>query len=327
MKKRILALVLAALMALSLCSISVFAEKDPVQIGIAVPDKAVESGESFAVEVKFLSPAQLASNVAVGVQVNLAFDSAKLSASVSDIKLDSKFEKECGSFVGKNIQGGNLVFVAIKDGFSATSGFSSSLSGIFSVTFTAKEKIENAYNLISVATTTALLGDASANEISSTVSFVKAAESSFETAFASSSVTYTEENEFGGSALGNTLAGFSEPTTLSALQAEATLGAAAEIKVKNGDNYIGASDKIGTGMVAELWEAGAMIESAIIIVKGDGDGNGLSDVFDAVMILEGIITPAKRTAIENCALDVDGTSACDVFDAVGVLEHIVKGTW
>ena len=64
-------------------------------------------------------------------------------------------------------------------------------------------------------------------------------------------------------------------------------------------------------------------------VRGDGDGNGNCDVFDAVLILSYIVSPANAPLTETGrnALNVDGSDKVDVFDAVGILTYIVKGAW
>ena len=64
-----------------------------------------------------------------------------------------------------------------------------------------------------------------------------------------------------------------------------------------------------------------------LVIKGDGDGNGVCDVFDAVKILSHIVSSGALTRSEKLALNVDGSDKVDVFDAVSILTYIVKGAW
>ncbi len=64
-----------------------------------------------------------------------------------------------------------------------------------------------------------------------------------------------------------------------------------------------------------------------LVVRGDGDGNGVCDVFDAVRILSYIVSQGSLTRNEKLAMNVDGSSNVDVFDAVAILTFIVSGEW
>ncbi len=104
----------------------------------------------------------------------------------------------------------------------------------------------------------------------------------------------------------------------------------AEIRFKDPDGSAHDPSKpVGTGTIVELWSGGTMIDSLIVIIKGDGDGNADSDVFDAVALMSWIVSAEKNPLADHFlyALNVDGSSAVDVFDAVSILTYIVKGSW
>ncbi len=303
---------------------------DTVDINVCVPDAAVASGQTFTAEVRFADPSQLGSRVVAGLQVEIGFDTGKLSTSKAAVVVDPSFAEECGSFSGKGVTaGGKVIFVAIRDGFSASTGFSSSLTGIFSVTFTAKTDVANVYDLFSASAISAVLGDSSAVEVDGTIKAVKAAAGSLAD-LATGSLGYTANASIGGKAVGDVLTGVGNDTTLSALKSQFGTNPSQEIKVKTaGGEYLSSSDVVKTGMTVELYENGSLVESAVVIVKGDGDCSGACDVFDAVIVLSWIVDPEKNplSPAALLALDADGSNGNDVFDAVAILTFIVKGSW
>ncbi len=86
---------------------------------------------------------------------------------------------------------------------------------------------------------------------------------------------------------------------------------------------------VGTGTAVELFWKTTKIDSLIAVVKGDGDGNGSCDVFDAVALLSYVVDPVKVPLSDAAlyALNVDASGEVDVFDAVEVLTFIVRGNW
>ncbi len=91
----------------------------------------------------------------------------------------------------------------------------------------------------------------------------------------------------------------------------------------------GPFDPPGTGITIELLRGEKTVDALPCLVKGDGDGNGECDVFDAVALLSWIVNGEANPlrAAARCALNVDGSDAVDVFDAVSILTFIVRGGW
>ena len=119
-------------------------------------------------------------------------------------------------------------------------------------------------------------------------------------------------------------------TAFSSLASLFTLPEGTEIRISlPGGESPDPSAPIRTGTVIELLRGEETVESLPCLIKGDGDGSGTCDVFDAVSLLTWIVNGEANPlrAAARCALNVDGSDTVDVFDAVAILTYIVRGGW
>lgn len=91
-------------------------------------------------------------------------------------------------------------------------------------------------------------------------------------------------------------------------------------------NKLRDSDTIGTGMIVKLIVNGKVVDSKIIIIKGDTTGDGVVDIFDSAAVLNHYV---DRKALEGAyfvAGDTTGDNAVDIFDSAAILNHYVGRT-
>lgn len=317
-----LSLLLVSLLLAVCFSISALATDGTVNIDVLVPRGSVAAGDTFDVSVVFRDGSQLGSNLVSGVQVEIEFDTAKLSSSTENIALNAAFAEECGSFHGEKVlPEGKVIFVAIKKDFTEETGFSSSLSEIFKVTFTAKAAISDLTEVITVSAIPAVLGDSYANEVEN-VTEVKTT--------GISSVIETADESL--AVFGSTEAGFilqsDEAKSATAMTSLFAVSAPYEVKIRRGANYVTGTAKVYTGDVVELWNGSSVVDSAEIAVKGDVQASGDVNVFDAVKTLKAATHSATLTPSEIIAADtVASNGSINVFDALAILKYVVNRKW
>ena len=97
-----------------------------------------------------------------------------------------------------------------------------------------------------------------------------------------------------------------------------------KIYASDGTTELTDADTLGTGMIVKLFVDDEVVDSKIIVIKGDVNGDGVIDVFDASDVLEHYV---ERTLLEGAYLlagDIDDNEMLDIFDASDILEHYVE---
>lgn len=336
MKKRYLRaftfLLISAMLA-SLLSVFAFAA-NPVEIVIELPDTAVNSGQTFVASVRFANPTALNSTVVAGMQIEIGYDGTKLATDNDSIAVNSKLNEGVNASIAlANVVQNDkkVIFVAVKNTFTETSGYTSDLSDIFTISFKALTNISNVFNSITFTSKTAILGDGKAQAVPSVVNVVKAASASGTlSSITGGGLTYVESPQFNGVALGaSAVRDIGDNTTLAQLKAKFATSGTQEIKVKKtSGSYINNTDKVATGMTIELWDGGVLAESALAIVKGDTNGDGSTNVFDAIESLKYIVdTSHPLSNAMKYAGKLSGTGNINVFDAIEILKYVINGSW
>ena len=83
------------------------------------------------------------------------------------------------------------------------------------------------------------------------------------------------------------------------------------------------NDKLATGMIVKLMIDGVEKDRKDIVIKGDTDGDGEVQLFDAVMILNHVLS---RSELKNAYLEaayLDDEEGVQLFDAVKILNHVL----
>jgi len=81
------------------------------------------------------------------------------------------------------------------------------------------------------------------------------------------------------------------------------------------------TDAVGTGMIVKLVINGEEKDRKVIVIKGDTNGDGEVDIFDAVGLLNHDLGTSALTGAYLKAGDVNDDNDVDIFDAVGILNH------
>lgn len=89
-------------------------------------------------------------------------------------------------------------------------------------------------------------------------------------------------------------------------------------------NELTNSDKVGTGCEIQLIKSGSVMDKAVVVIKGDTDGNGLIDVLDMELIQKSILGLDELTGVyENAALLSEGNNDISVLDIEAVQKDIL----
>ena len=97
-----------------------------------------------------------------------------------------------------------------------------------------------------------------------------------------------------------------------------------EIWTADESRKIEESEKLATGMIVKLMIDGVEHDRKIIVIKGDTNGDGIIDLFDAVKILNHYL---ERTLLTEAYLEAayaNEDSNIDLFDAVKILNHYLE---
>jgi len=286
MYKKLFAILFTVLVIVSIATVTAVAADGRVDVIVSIPTASVAANGTFSVDVKFKDASDLTEAAVAGLQIELAFDKTKFAASTSNITVDSALASQSGAFHGYNVtDGGKVIFLAIKDGFTTASGFSG-LTNIFSIKFTALAAVSNPYNAITIsnATVDIVVGNGNATAISASIA--KEGSSpvpslSFEKV-TPAELTYKSDAKIGGADVGAIVTGIKDLTTFADLEA---LYAGATIKVRKSDGtYIASTAKVGTGMIIELYEGVTKIDEATAIILGDTTGDGQVKAGDLVKL-------------------------------------------
>ncbi len=101
------------------------------------------------------------------------------------------------------------------------------------------------------------------------------------------------------------------------------------LSVKANGVELPASSVVPTGALIEVSDGGTPVGSAVFVVRGDANGSGSVDVFDAVALLKWIVAPLDNalSAPRLVASDANVSGEANIFDAVAVLTRVVNGVW
>ena len=89
-------------------------------------------------------------------------------------------------------------------------------------------------------------------------------------------------------------------------------------------NKLSETDEVRTGLVIKLENNNVVYDEAILIVRGDVDGDGIIDVTDESMVLEDILGIAPIEGYGRYAADVEEDDLLDVSDDSNILDYILK---
>lgn len=96
-----------------------------------------------------------------------------------------------------------------------------------------------------------------------------------------------------------------------------------EIWTADDSSQISDSDLVGTGMIVKLIVNGSVVDSKVIVIRGDTTGDGIINIFDSSDILDHIVGRYTLTNAYLVAADVDKNSDINIFDSSDMLDHIV----
>ncbi|MBE6564988.1 MAG: hypothetical protein E7655_06925 [Ruminococcaceae bacterium] len=295
--KKIVVLALAVMTMFTLLAVGASAA-DSVDVVVSVPTAAVAKDGQFTVDVKFKDASELTANVVAGLQIELQIDKAKFAVAKEDVTIDEALKSAAGSFYGYSVSSsGKIVFVAIKDDFTASSGFSG-VNNIFSVKLTALADIANPSDEIAISGSTAKLvvGNGSANQLSGTITKAGAsANVTFATA-TPAELKYIADATINSTDVGAVLTKIPADTTVADLQ---VMFGSSIIKVKKGSNYLAETAAVGTGAIVELYNGSSKVDEAIAIVLGDITGDGAVKNGDVVK-LRRFLNDAVSNPLDVC---------------------------
>lgn len=317
-KKNIIRLsLLAGLLACVLVAGSLFASgadaaESSLNIIVSVPSSPVAAGGTFEAVVK-IADENVESFKLAGLQVELAYDTDKLTVATEDI---THTLNETESTAVSNVKNGMVKFVCVKKEFTATQGYTT-LGNLFKVEFTAKSAVANPSALFNKDSITYLMGDTLALEIANSDAAYAADKEAIAKAILDTDLEIVVANSIGSVVVAPTPAG---KNAMTEVELKALLGTSVAITAKNG--------VIGTGSTITVGS-----EEADVIVKGDLDGDGVVTVFDAMMIKKANAADAAdedkfaENDIKEFAADVDGNNNANNTDAGNILDHVVGSAY
>lgn len=304
MKRNILKLSVVAFVVTALLIVgSVFAfgsasaPQKELKLLVSTSSGAVEAGEEFTVTVK-LADADITEFKLAGVQVQLAFDTTAVTATKDNVVVTLDEEESTAVY---NVKDGSVNFVCVKNDFTDTEGYTA-LTDLFTVTFTANKNISNPAALFTEDDITLILGDTMAKELKDAEKFYGGDKLAIANAILNSELELVISETAG--------------TVVVAPTPKAGAGAAENsIEGATVENTV-AAGKIGTGAIFSIGG-----ESAVMVVKGDLDGDGVVTVFDATMIKK-----EDKSAAQELASDVNDVAGIDANDSQTAVDHVVGNT-
>ncbi len=86
--------------------------------------------------------------------------------------------------------------------------------------------------------------------------------------------------------------------------------------------------KVATGQVVKLINpsTGEILDSKVVVVKGDVDGNGTVNVLDTIPIVNHSLRRSTITGVYAVAADVDGNGTINVLDTIPIVNHSLRRT-
>ena len=199
------------------------------------------------------------------------------------------------------------------------------IPNIFSVEVTAQEAIANPYEAMTIKAENSrvVLGDGEAKSVKTLIAKDGSAPSvSLE--YATPDVfEFVADAKIGDVEVGAVVTGIEKETTFASFQ---TLYDGYTVKVKKGDKELGASDKIGTGMIIEIYDGETKVDEAVAVVPGDATGDGLINIQDAYKAFRYQINPVAN-GMDPCyvyASDVTGEGAVNIQDAYKLFRYQIN---
>ncbi len=96
------------------------------------------------------------------------------------------------------------------------------------------------------------------------------------------------------------------------------------LKVKDAnENVISGTSVVGTGAVVELYDGETLVDSAVVVVLGDIDGNGVIDTTDYLRVKSAFLEAMKLGDAQTIAADVDGNGTIDGTDYMRIKGHFL----
>ena len=272
---------------------------------MGVPSAPVDANGTFEVTVKIAND-DISLFKLAGLQVDLSYNTSKLSVASVATNVDSD------STARAKDNGGVVKFICVKNAFTAEAGYTT-LNNLFTVTFKAKEAISNPTLLFNESNVTYLLGDVEAFSLANYNSIYGADKISVAEAILNSNLSLTITEKAGTIIVVPTPASGSEAMTKTEL----------EETISNNEVTVNSGDKIGTGSIISV--NGEEVE---IVVKGDVNGDGIANIYDAIMVYK---ATKQNTGVDSFegkdtkefAGDVDNNGATDVNDVDDILKHII----
>lgn len=283
------------------------APAEKINLIVSTTNTAVAQDGEFTVTVK-LTNDDISSFKVAGLQVELDYDSEKLTAGTITHKLDTN-ESEALSYAAN----GKATFVCVKKDFTDETGYSV-LKDLFTITFKANEAIADPSALFTNENIRFLVGDTTALEITLSDSSYAGSIPNLAEAILEKGLDIVTNAKAGTVIIIPTPA---DTNGMTKTELEDTL-ANDKVSVENDKDGV-----VGTGSKITLDG-----EEAEVVVKGDVDGDGIITVFDAALIKE---AQNNENAKENFtdkgiyefAGDVDGDNNTDDNDAQNILDHVV----
>ena len=95
------------------------------------------------------------------------------------------------------------------------------------------------------------------------------------------------------------------------------------IKIYDGDTEVSDDDIVKTGLIIKLEINGTVYDEAIMIVRGDIDGDGYVDITDKSLLADHILMINEITGNNYFAADIDGDGYIDITDKSKVADYIL----
>ncbi len=272
---------------------------------MGVPSTPVDANGTFNVTVK-IANGDISSFKLAGLEVDLSYNTSKLSVDSVATNVDSN-----STALAKD-NNGVVKFICVKNEFTTEAGYTT-LNNLFTVTFKAKEAISNPTLLFEESNITYLLGDVNADWLKEFNSVYAADKVAVAEAILNSNLELTVSEKAGTIIIVPTPASESSAMTKTEL----------EESISNNEVTVNSGDKIGTGSIISV--DGEEVE---IVVKGDVNGDGVANIYDAIMIYKATKQNTGADSFEGkdtkeFAGDVDDSGTTDVSDVDDILEHIL----
>ncbi|MBR6708717.1 MAG: hypothetical protein IKL84_03465 [Clostridia bacterium] len=334
MKRNTKHIIFAAALCLLLAVVTAFSVSaaDPLTIAVKYQMGSLSAGESFTATVYVKNPEAVTRDKLVGLSYSFIYDNALFEANNSTIAVAPSLTAVNGwnqSAVSYQVGSGSVRFASHVLLFDNETGYAETLNELFSVTFTAKTTvadIEAAFAVQPVIKAVSTTGQDIAVQSDSMV---------FTNFYLDDLIKDTvedvafSENPTAGTASieGTALYLQSGKQTASDLQGRFASEEGIEVRILKDGVKMGSSAPIVNGCVVELYELGVLKQTSVVIVRGDADGNGEADVYDAVEMLKYIVGDTAPDEVTRLAMKLlPDTMDIRVYDVVELLEYIANGS-